>query len=502
MSDYTICYDNKLNKVYLKKSNQSSDNKNIIKSHIPYDSYENTALTDLNNQLNNIYDSNNNHDSNNYNVNNIFPKNNNEIVEVDSSLFFEKFKHQRGPKGEKGEQGVQGLRGFPGPTGKDGICNCGDLNHLLQRIDTLEKIVIELSKKNIKQNNDQSISNDNIQLKNNDNNLFNIDNIQPKINDTVPISYVNNILNNTQSNDLFNNRLINNNSSNNRLQNERLENNSLSNNNSSNNNNNIIRNTKITNDKKIIKYGIKISNNEERNFKNLNSNNDIKLTFRNKQRSLFYDTLYLYDELYNNLITNYSIEDMNIDIFKNKYDNNDVQYFPTNINTIHGNVIPLKGSGLNIIKLKNIVCNIKQSINNSNNIVGIMYNTNKIIEKNLSLFIFFELHSKINNEGYKDNDHMFPYYNNKYKNSNPNNTCLSTVKKIKINKTNNNFDEDDEVEISFLNDINLHDVLLYVRIGLTKKNEEELFGTDINNNQIYGYIPLNEFNISFEYDVL
>ena len=76
MSDYTICYDNKLNKVYLKKSNQSTDNKNM--NHIPYDSYENTALTDLNNQLNNIY-----------NVNNNYSKNNNELVEVDSSLFFE-----------------------------------------------------------------------------------------------------------------------------------------------------------------------------------------------------------------------------------------------------------------------------------------------------------------------------------------------------------------------------------------------------------------------------
>ena len=94
MSDYTICYDNKLNKVYLKKSNQSTDNKNM--NHIPYDSYENTALTDLNNQLNNIYDSKNNYDANNYDSNNypkpIFPKNNNELVEVDSSLFFEKFK--------------------------------------------------------------------------------------------------------------------------------------------------------------------------------------------------------------------------------------------------------------------------------------------------------------------------------------------------------------------------------------------------------------------------
>jgi hypothetical protein len=484
MSDYTICYDNKLNKVYLKKSNQSQDNKKIINSHIPYDSYENNALSDLNNQLNNIYDSNNS-DAN------IYPKNNNQLVEVDSSLFFEKFKHQRGPKGEQGIQGIQGLRGFPGPTGKDGICNCGDLKHLLQRIDTLEKIVIELSKKNIKQNNvkdQQEI----------------IENIQPKINIDTQVSYVNNILNNTNSNDLFNSRLSNNNLSNSRLQNDSLSNDRLINNNNSSNNNN-----KIINNKKIIKYGIKISNNEERNFKNLNSNNDIKLTFRNKQRSLFYDTLYLYDELYNNLITNYSIEDMNIDIFKNKFDNSDIQYFPTNINTIHGNVIPLKGIGLNIIKLKNIVCNIKQSINNnntsnttSNNIVGIMYNTNKIIEKNLSLFIFFELHSKINNEDYKDNDRMFPYYNNKYKQSSPNNTCLNTVKKIKINKINNNFDEDDEVEISFLNDINLNDVLLYVRIGLTKKNEEELFGTDINNNQIYGYIPLNEFNISFEYDVI
>jgi hypothetical protein len=501
MSDYTICYDNKLNKVYLKKSNQTTDNKNIINSHIPYDSYENNALSDLNNQLNNIYDSKNNYDvnnnysknnydvnnnysKNNYDVNNnysknnydannnysknIFPKNNNEFVEVDSSLFFEKFKHQRGPKGEQGIQGIQGLRGFPGIAGKDGVCNCGDFKHLLQRIDTLEKIVIELSKKNNKENTV------NIQQEV-------IENIKPKLNIDSKINYVNNI---------SNGRLQNDNSTISRLQNDNSANSRLQNDNSAN-------------DKKILKYGIKISNNEERNFKNLNSNNDIKLTFRPKQRLLFYDTLYLSDELYNNLITNYSIQDMNIDIFKNKYENNDIQYFPTNINTIYGNVIKLNGCGLNIIKLKNIVCNIKQSINNnSNNIVGIMYNTNKIIEKNLSLFIFFELHSKINKDNYKNNERMFPYYNNRYNQNSPNNTCLNTVKKIKINKTNNIFDEDDEVEISFLNDLNLNDVLLYIRIGLTKKNEEELLGTDINNNQIYGYIPLNEFNISFEYDVL
>ena len=204
-------------------------------------------------------------------------------------------------------------------------------------------------------------------------------------------------------------------------------------------------------------------------------------------------------------MTNYSLENMNIDIFKNKDDYNDIQYFPTNPINIYGNVIKLKKQGLNIIKLKNIMCNIKQSINNNNNnnnIIGIMYNTNKIIEKNLSLFIFFELHTKINNEGYKDMQYLFPYYNNKYKQTNPNNTCLNSIKRIKINKINNNFDEDDEIEISFFNEINLEEVLLYIRIGLTKKNEEELFGRDINNNQIYGYIPINEFNISFDYDVL
>ena len=135
MSEYTICYDNKLNKVYLKKNSNLTidDNKNIINNHIPYDSYENNALSDLNNQLNNIYDNNNS-------------KNNNELIEVDSSLFFEKFKHQRGPKGEQGIQGIQGLRGFPGPSGKDCVCNSSDLKHLLQRIDVLEKNFIELSK--------------------------------------------------------------------------------------------------------------------------------------------------------------------------------------------------------------------------------------------------------------------------------------------------------------------------------------------------------------------
>ena len=43
---------------------------NIINSHIPYDSYDSNALSDLNTQLNNIYE------SNNYKKNN----NNNELV--------------------------------------------------------------------------------------------------------------------------------------------------------------------------------------------------------------------------------------------------------------------------------------------------------------------------------------------------------------------------------------------------------------------------------------
>ena len=80
MCDYTICFDNKLNKVYLKKNSNQTNNSNIINSHIPYDSYDSNALSDLNTQLNNIYE------SNNYKKNN----NNNELVEVDSSLFFEK----------------------------------------------------------------------------------------------------------------------------------------------------------------------------------------------------------------------------------------------------------------------------------------------------------------------------------------------------------------------------------------------------------------------------
>ena len=477
MSGYTICYDNKLNKVYLKKNSNETNN------HIPYDSYDSNALADLNTQLNNIYESNKNefnkHESNNY------KKNNNELVEVDSSLFFEKFKHQRGPKGEKGEQGLQGLRGFPGPAGKDGVCNCGDIKNLLNRIDTLEKIVIELSKKNMnhvkkpENNIPPAIIENNNSISSSTNYIDNILNNNPKIiseNNKISTNYIDNLVNNNS----VNNNYVNNNSVNNNL---------------INNNKN-----KINNKKKLI-YAFKTTHNEERNFKNLHSNNDIKLTFRNK-RTLLYDTFYLYDDI-NNLMTNYSLENMNIDIFTNKDDYNDIQYFPTNAINIYGNVIKLKKNGLNIIKLKNIVCNIKQSINNNtNNIVGIMYNTNKIIEKNLSLFIFFELHTKINNEGYKDMEYLFPYYNNKYKQTSPNNTCLNSVKRIKINKINNNFDVDDELEISFFNQLNLDEILLYIRIGLTKKNEEELFGTDINNNQIYGYIPINEFNISFDYDVV
>ena len=63
------------------------------------------------------------------------------------------------------------------------------------------------------------------------------------------------------------------------------------------------------------------------------------------------------------------------------------------------------------------------------------------------------------------------------------------------------YDDDNEIEISF-NNTNLNDALLYVRLGLTKKNINELSSIDIKKKQLYGYIPLNEFNISFDCNII
>ena len=95
----------------------------------------------------------------------------------------------------------------------------------------------------------------------------------------------------------------------------------------------------------------------------------------------------------------------------------------------------------------------------------------------------------------------FQYYNTEYGNDSPNNTCLTNIKKIRINQLVKNKDDDNDTEIIFYNKYDLKDVQRCVRFGLLKKNEDELLGSDINNNIVYGYIPLTEFNISFDYEI-
>ena len=135
-------------------------------------------------------------------------------------------------------------------------------------------------------------------------------------------------------------------------------------------------------------YKIKMKYNEEKNFKKIFSNNDIKLSIKNN----IYDSLYLFD---NNNIQNESIIniDKKYDIFQNKYNFNDIQHFPIDNNEIFGNIIKLRNNNLNIIKLKNIKWLMKQNIiNNNDDIMCITYDVDKIISKSVSLYIFFELH--------------------------------------------------------------------------------------------------------------
>ena len=480
MSEYIIYYDNTYNKVYFKKNPNYKKESDILDdidnklnnidnklSNINITS-NNDSLSDINNQLKNIYELSGNP-----------KKNTNDIIEIDSSLFFEKFRYQKGPKGEKGEQGIQGLRGFPGIQGPEGQkgqqgpqgpqgpqgqqgqqgppgissdnnCKCIDIiNKLSDKINLLETKLNDLYIKNINNNLDyNNIDNKNKDVKNTD------------------------VKNTDFKNTDFKNTDVKNN--------EKIDNIEYS--------NKIINNNYFTSN---FIYKIKMTYNEEKNFKKIFSNNDIKLSIKNN----IYDSLYLFDN--NNIQNNFFINiDKKYDIFHNKYNSEDIQHFPIDNNEIFWNIIKLKNNNLNIIKIKNIKWLIKQNIiNNNDDIIGITYNIDKIINKSVSLYIFFELHS------HSENNKINPYYDNKYNNYIPNNTCLTNVKYIKIDKLKGQYDNNNEIEILF-NNTDLNYALLYVRLGLTYNNEEELLSIDIKKNSLFGYIPLNEFNVSFDCNVI
>ena len=245
-------------------------------------------------------------------------------------------------------------------------------------------------------------------------------------------------------------------------------------------------------------FGIKVNSVSEKNFKNIDiNNNDIKLNVRkNNEKTLLLDCFYLSPNILEiNNLYNTRLVDKKIDIFYNNYDRTDYQYFPID-QIAAGTLISVK-NGLNKIRLSNIRWNIFQNIDNKiykeNEILSIVPNINELRYKPTTLNIFFEIHSQMNANYIKKNDNnsLYPYARDGVKEIYCNNTCITRSKVFVINELNGN--DEDGLEILFQNDTNFRNVLLCPKIGLSNQNIRDLAGMDVKMQNSYGHIPINQF---------
>ena len=245
-------------------------------------------------------------------------------------------------------------------------------------------------------------------------------------------------------------------------------------------------------------FGIKVNNVSEKNFRNIDiNNNDIKLTIRkNNEKTVILDCFYLSPNILEiNNLYNTRLGDKKIDIFYNNYDRTDYQYFPID-QIASGTLISVK-NGLNKIRLSNIRWNIFQNIDNKiykeNEILSIVPNINELRYKPTTLNIFFEIHSQMNTNFIKKNDNnsLYPYARDGVKEIYCNNTCITRSKIFVINELNGN--DEDGLEILFQNDTNFRNVLLCPKIGLLNQNIRDLAGMDVKMQNSYGHVPINQF---------
>lgn len=245
-------------------------------------------------------------------------------------------------------------------------------------------------------------------------------------------------------------------------------------------------------------FGIKVNSVSEKNFRNIDiNNNDIKLTIRkNNEKTVILDCFYLSPNILEiNNLYNTRLADKKIDVFYNNYDRTDYQYFPID-QIASGTLISVK-SGLNKIRLSDIRWNIFQNIDNKiykeNEILSIVPNINELRYKPTTLHIYFEIHSQMNANSIKKNDNnsLYPYARDGVKEIYCNNTCITRSKMFVINELNGN--DDDGLEILFQNDTNFRNVLLCPKIGLSNQNIRDLAGMDVKMQNSYGHVPINQF---------
>ena len=219
---------------------------------------------------------------------------------------------------------------------------------------------------------------------------------------------------------------------------------------------------------------------------------------------VIYDAFYLSPnilEINEHSSYNY-IHSKKVDKFINIFDKNDSQYFPIDYIPA-GFPINIKNSQsiYNNLIIHNLSWNIIQNLNDSKyddiGLLGIVPNVDEYIYKNINLTLNFELHSQIPLQLLTNKGNIIPYRNNNISVINPSKTCLFQVKNIKINKLNGFLNE--KINIPLTNFYNLHNSLLCIRVSLDEEETYYLKGFNNNNKLTYGYIPLSQIIINFDY---
>jgi hypothetical protein len=261
------------------------------------------------------------------------------------------------------------------------------------------------------------------------------------------------------------------------------------------------KNNSKLNSKSLI-YGIKKTILSDFNHLYQSSNNNdfkIGLNKNISSNTKIFDCFYLFpniSEINTKNETNI-INEKKIEIFYNKNNLSDIQYFPIDFIACGSN-IPLLSENKYFTKLriKNIFWNIFQSINSenyqANEILSVIPNKDEFIYKNINLQVNFELHSQIIN---KD----LPYKMIDLKNITPANTCLYEVPYFQIfNLNGSNFHF---LEIDLDPKLKLECALLCVKISVPCNSIKMLEGVDKNGSTSYGHIPFSQFILNFDYEM-
>ncbi len=210
-------------------------------------------------------------------------------------------------------------------------------------------------------------------------------------------------------------------------------------------------------------------------------------------------------EIIGTSINNY-VHDKKVEIFKNIYDKDDIEFFPLDylpsgfpINT---RILPNYESKLIIKNLSwNIMQNIKEYEFDELKLIGYVPNGNEYITNEIELNITIELHSQHTYELINNRSEIFPYRNKFIKLLNPSNTCIYSTKdnKIKIRELNGIYEKD--ISIPLKKHEHLKSSLLCVKVSLTEDSIYFLKGHNKNNEICYGFVPFNQLVISFDYEV-